>query len=267
MSGDTKIQDRQVEITMNPREQLAKFGIGVFGGLCAAFVPRMTTVISSSDPVIRDFAIFDSRYAIIAVVLSLITGFAVVFARWTEPCRPAAVFWAAVAMPAVIASSANMTNFEPYYVQLKTGSELAEFVQNSERIEQYEIRQFPETTNRDNVNYENRNDNRTLFFKSALAGQNDTAIDRAIVVAQSNLFQVIVGPFKNENEAKQALDWLRESGISPNGITVRSTQNTYFVLHSQEGALRPQATLTAAGIKSSLRENSKNWAVGMKPAQ
>lgn len=87
---------------------IIKFFIGVVAGLCAALLPKLMAIFSTSE---TSFVVLSTNYIIASVILGILIGAIIMFFEWGEVSRaPKDTFMAALALPALLSGSLNTAN-------------------------------------------------------------------------------------------------------------------------------------------------------------
>ncbi len=85
-----------------------KLFVATFAVACAAFLPRIITTLSTSDPH-AEIELFGWDYIVLSVILSVAIGAGVMLTAWAQPLDPPKIFALALGFPAVISGGLNMT--------------------------------------------------------------------------------------------------------------------------------------------------------------
>ena len=88
-------------------DQLGKFVISTFAVGCAALLPRAISALATTGPN-SSIELFSRDYLILAGLVAVAVGAAVVLIQWYQPCQPPRIFIATLAFPSLISGGLNM---------------------------------------------------------------------------------------------------------------------------------------------------------------
>lgn len=233
------------------RQHVGKLAIGIFAGLCATFIPRIITEISTYDPV-GEIQLFRWDFVLLAVVLSLFLGGVVMMLKWNDPLRPPEIFMAALGVPALLAGAFNMS--VSVGALSATASDITSLsrevaLTNGIRTLTPETLTILDTPPDDQSGFIIPNG--SFFIKRAFAqeaktlGSTDQKFNPAQIYGGQKYF-VVLKQFDDAKKAADAAKILR--AIAPNATAVQGKQG-YYVLQSVKPLSLPEATINALRIK------------------
>lgn len=235
-----------------------KFTIGVMAGCSVVVIPRLSAYFfSSNDP---GFTYFPTIFLFSALVFSLILGSIIVIFEYKIPKPPRETFFAALAIPGLVAGSINTTmETNNAITHHQESYELTKEVQNNNNILTEEV-ESPKLILIDLS--ENRTiDNNAIFsidvIRAVYASEQDQVLeddennlDIAINRTKNN-FAVSIGKYKDKESALNAARKYREIVTD---ITLIESNNEYRLITSKKLLTETEATIEAIKMKNQLGE-------------
>lgn len=105
--GTPTTTGKSTSTTVKISSPYAKFFIGVVAGCAAIAIPRLSSYLASGDK--SGFNYFPTNYIIAIAVFSIFLGAVIVIMEYGLPKPPKETFFAALAIPGLIAGSLNVT--------------------------------------------------------------------------------------------------------------------------------------------------------------
>jgi hypothetical protein len=247
--------------------QIGKVVIGLFAGICATFLPRIVTALSTSDPTGK-IDVFGEDFIMLALVFSGFLGVGVMLLKWAEPLQPAALFTAALGIPAIVAGAFNMSA-SVSELQNKTAevAKLAGSIQERAGVRtlQPQVLTLPGIAPQSALPDDWLE--RFALIAPAFAQELEEAIQQqrgfdAGRVIDEPQYLIVLASFEKLEEAQAALD--RYKAAAPAATVVQGTTTTYIV-DSLEPKPESEATLRAVELQQLLQGVGPPGSVSLLP--
>lgn len=249
--------------TVKISSSYAKFFIGLVAGCAAIAIPRLSSYLSSVDH--AGLSYFPINYIIAIVVFSIFLGSVIVIMEYKLPKPPKETFFAALAIPGLIAGSLNTTvETRDANRRYKEAYELTKEVQieNNISIEQVEV----ESIERIPIDIsENRQPDSSWNFNfelisSAHAGEGTSGLRKEkesmglSVQRGGNNFAISIGRYENRETAIEEAIAFKQLKSS---VTLIKTAKGYELLLTGKLFTETRATIEALRIKKELNIEPK----------
>jgi hypothetical protein len=256
---------------MSWKHQIARLGIGIFAGICAALFPRLIAALASSGSAnaAGKLVIFSSDFLILAGAFSLIIGVATLLMEFRSPTfDPRQLLVSALGVPALLAGSFNMSSGvgEAQYFADKA-AEVSRSALETNGLSILPPDQLPFSLDKlrppagsiQGWLMPERSRDGGILIASALAqetGTDDAGLTDWSDFAPGALFQgqkyiIILQAYPTVDDATGAAKMLQV--VSPGAYAVEGTSQAY-VLDSSIPQSLPDATLRALDLNEALKK-------------
>ena len=252
------------EVQNTPQEAVkvtssaAKFLIGAVAGFSVAVIPRLSSyVISPNADDVSNY--FSMTYIVSVIIFSIFIGLVIMITEYRFPKPPKETFFAALAIPGLIAGTLNTTagTIETNNMHQET-VELREHVQSINNIKTEAV---------DSMKVINlgmiQNHSVETSFSLVTNAYADDPTDNTIQKEDPNNYSfqiedfeyvISIGTFQNLDEAKTEAKRLKKDNPS---ITLIKTEDAYELLLDDETLTETAATIEAMKAKRDLGVNPK----------
>jgi hypothetical protein len=245
--------------------QIGKVLVGLFAGVCATFLPRIITALSTSDPTGK-INVFGADFIMLAIVFSAFLGIGVMILKWADPLQPAALFTAALGVPALVAGAFNMSASVNQLQQKTTeASALASAVrqQTGVRTLQPEALRLPGPQS---LLLPGDWLQRLALVSPAFAADLNAVIQQrsfdAGTVIDERRYLIVLQSFPTLEEAQKALDAYK--AVAPGATVVEGTATSYIV-DGLDAQPESAATIRAVELQQQLGGAGRQAEVSLLP--
>jgi hypothetical protein len=250
-----------------PTSQIGKVLIGLFAGICATFLPRIVTALSTSDPTGK-INVFGAVFILLAIVFSGFLGIALMILKWGDPLQPAALFTAALGVPALVAGAFNMSASVNQLQQKTTeAAALASAVrqQTGVRTLQPEALRLPGPQS---LLLPDGWLQHLALISPALAADLNAIIQQrsfdAGTVIDERRYLIVLQSFGSLAEARQALEAYK--AVAPSATIVEGATSS-FIVDGLDGKPESSATIRAVELQQQLSAAGQPGEVSLLPLQ
>ena len=252
------------EIQNTPQEAVkvtssaAKFFIGAVAGCSVAVIPRLSSyVISPNADDVSNY--FSMTYIVSVIIFSVFIGLVIMITEYKFPKPPKETFFAALAIPGLIAGSLNTTagTIETNNMHQET-VELREHVQSINNIKTEAVDSL-EVINLGMIQKHNNEISFNLVTNAYADDPTNNTIQKEdpsnfSFQIEDSEYVISIGTFTNLDEAKTEAKRLQQDNPS---ITLIKTKNAYELLLDDETLTETTATIKAMKAKKELGVNPK----------
>ncbi len=225
-----------------------KFTIGFFAGLCAAFSPKILTVLAIPTDKIT---FFSSSYVAVGLAFAAMIGAVILIIEWKLPKKPVDTFTKALGLPALLAGALNTAS---------DTNNINAYVKHTEQITTgttgnagIPILPFSPISPIEDEEKQPMNNSSSLEIPGISAAYADTGIPNNSMMAfnpgiqiQEQRYLIVLDRTTNRDDAIKKAQGLR--GKFPNAKVVQSG-NDFLIILDSEARLKSQALPDAIRIR------------------